>query len=81
MLNSDFSNEKYDYMMKMIIVGDPCIPSFNQGVGKSSLMLRFTTNSFTDNHEPTIGIEFNSKLMNFMDKVIKLQIWDSVDFE
>ena len=40
--------------------------------------MRFAHNSFVENHEATVGVEFCSKMIKFNEKVIKLQIWDSV---
>ena len=61
----------YDYLFKFIIIGD-------QKVGKSTLLQRFTDDTFTEDHEPTVGIEFNYKMVSLMNKLIKLQVWDSV---
>lgn len=50
-------------------------------VGKSCLMLQFTDNKFKQENDPTIGVEFGSKTITSKGKVIKLQIWDTVDFD
>lgn len=42
------------------------------------MLLQFTDQKFKNNHEATIGIEFGSQIMSIRDKIIKLQIWDSV---
>lgn len=42
-----------DYVFKFIIVGDA-------GVGKSSLLLRFSDGFFQDNYISTIGVDFVS---------------------
>lgn len=39
---------------KMIIIGD-------SGVGKTSLVRKFSRNTFSDSHNMTIGVEFESK--------------------
>jgi len=39
----------YDYIMKVIIIGD-------SGIGKSSLLLRYHQNKFITNYLMTIGI-------------------------
>lgn len=39
---------------KIIVIGD-------SGVGKTSLVRKFSRNTFTDNHDMTIGVEFESK--------------------
>jgi len=38
----------FDYLFKVLLVGD-------SGVGKSSLLLRFTSNEFDESSVPTIG--------------------------
>ena len=41
----------YDYVFKILLIGD-------SGVGKSSLLMRFADDIFTDNFLPTIGVDF-----------------------
>lgn len=64
----------YNYLFKYIIIGDT-------GVGKSCLVLRFTDDRYTQNHELTIGVEFGSKMITCGDKKIKIQIWDTAGQE
>jgi Ras-related protein Rab-2A len=61
----------YNYLFKLIIIGD-------SGVGKSCLLLQFTDKRFRANHDLTIGVEFGAKSMKINDKIVKLQIWDTV---
>jgi Ras-related protein Rab-1A len=49
----------------------------NQGVGKSSLFLRFCDNNFIENYLTTIGVDFRFRMLDVDDKVCKLQIWDT----
>ena len=48
-----------------------------QGVGKTSLITRFMYDTFDDNYQATIGIDFLSKTMYLDDKTIRLQLWDT----
>jgi len=41
-------------------------------------MLQFTASKFKQENDPTIGVEFGSKIMNVEDETLKLQIWDTV---
>jgi len=52
-------------------------------VGKSSLLIRLTDQRFLANPDPTLGVEFGSKLITIPeeDKVVKLQCWDTAGTE
>jgi Ras-related protein Rab-1A len=65
---------EYDNQLKCGIVGD-------YGVGKSSLMLKFTRGQYTESYISTIGIDFAWKWVDLNEKTIKLQIWDYVSNE
>merc|ERR1712025_1229829 len=67
------SNSTFDHLFKILLVGD-------SGVGKSSVLLRFTQNEFED-MSPTIGVDFKLKMMNVEDKRLKLTIWDTAGQE
>nr|CAI44487.1 rab_C59 [Paramecium tetraurelia] len=56
---------------KIILVGD-------QGVGKSSILLRYTKDLFNREYNVTIGLEFASKKVTVYDYALTLQIWDTV---
>ena len=63
-------NRQYDQLFKFVIVG-------NSSVGKSSLLLRFADDQFSENYMTTIGVDFRFKTLNINQKNIKLQIWDT----
>jgi len=69
---NDDSN--HDYVAKVVLVGD-------SSVGKSNILSRLLTNTFTDEKKPTLGVEFGSQLFNVNDKIIKIQIWDTAGQE
>ena len=46
----------FDYLFKVLLVGD-------SGVGKSSLLLRFTSNEFDEASVPTIGKQTSMLLL------------------
>ena len=61
----------FDYQFKYILVGD-------SSVGKSSLLSTFIKKPFTNELNPTMGVEFATKKIEVKGKIIKLQIWDTV---
>lgn len=51
------------------------------GVGKSSLVLRFVSDTFNPNNTSTIGASFMSKSFVRGEETIKFQIWDTAGQE
>lgn len=64
------SSQKYDYILKCIIVGDG-------GVGKTALSVRYTEGKFKDDYKMTIGVDFSTKILNVDNQSVKFQIWDT----
>jgi Ras-related protein Rab-1A len=61
-------------LFKIVIVGDTA-------VGKSSLLLRFADDAFTESYISTIGVDFRFKQMDVNGVVVKLQMWDTAGQE
>lgn len=64
---------EFDYLFKLLLIGD-------SGVGKSSLLLSFTSETFED-LSPTIGVDFKVKYVTLGGKRLKLAIWDTAGQE
>jgi small GTP-binding protein len=60
--------------VKLLILGD-------SGVGKSSILLRYTEQKFNHSHITTIGLDFKSKTIEIDGKQIELQVWDTAGHE
>ena len=66
--------EQYDYLFKIVLIGD-------SGVGKSSILSRFSRNEFQANSRSTIGVEFSTRTVQIEGKNVKAQIWDTAGQE
>jgi len=80
------SEKRYDNIIKIVIVG-------NSGVGKTSVVRRFTKNSFSESTKSTLGVDLETRCINltsltnssllkeqcaiFGDKIVQLQFWDT----
>ncbi|XP_032891166.1 ras-related protein Rab-18-like [Amblyraja radiata] len=60
--------------LKMLLIGE-------SGVGKSSLLLRFTDGTFDAEIGSTIGVDFKVKAMKIEANNVKLAIWDTAGQE
>ncbi|XP_033914881.3 ras-related protein Rab-12-like [Acipenser ruthenus] len=63
-----------DYKLQVIIIG-------SRGVGKTSLMERFTDDTFCEACKSTVGVDFKIKTVELREKKIRLQIWDTAGQE
>lgn len=63
-----------EYLFKIVLIGD-------SAVGKSNLLSRFSRNEFDTNTKATIGVEFQTQVMEIDGKEIKAQIWDTAGQE
>ncbi|XP_035846316.1 ras-related protein RABC1 isoform X2 [Helianthus annuus] len=68
------SGSDFDYLFKLLLIGD-------SGVGKSSLLLSFTSDNAIEDLSPTIGVDFKVKYVTINGKKLKLAIWDTAGQE
>jgi Ras-related protein Rab-1A len=61
-------------LLKVVIVGD-------SAVGKSSLLVRFADQMFTESRKGTLGVDFRFRTVISSKRVVKLQIWDTAGQE
>lgn len=64
----------YDYLCKTVIVGDA-------GVGKSSLITRYSDGVFSAAHIPTVGVDFKIRTLTVDGRRVKTQLWDTAGQE
>ncbi len=69
---SDF--EKEYYKLKLIVIGD-------SGVGKTNIIRRYISNTFSDDSKATVGVEFFTKPFRVNNDIVKLEIWDTAGQE
>lgn len=63
-----------EYLFKVVLIGD-------SAVGKSNLLSRFARNEFDTNSKATIGVEFQTQVVEIDGKEVKAQIWDTAGQE
>ena len=63
-----------EYLFKIVIIGD-------SAVGKSNLLSRYARNEFNMHSKATIGVEFQTQVMEIDNKEVKAQIWDTAGQE
>ncbi|MCL4168763.1 UNVERIFIED_CONTAM: hypothetical protein GTU68_021489 [Idotea baltica] len=66
--------EKYDYLVKVVIIGDTA-------VGKTNILLRYVNEEYKMTHITTIGVDFKIKTINIDGVKIRMQIWDTAGQE
>ncbi|PRT54097.1 Vacuolar protein sorting-associated protein 21 [Wickerhamiella sorbophila] len=68
------SSVKPTTSVKLVLLGEAA-------VGKSSLVLRFVSDDFQENKEPTIGAAFLTQKCTLANRVVKFEIWDTAGQE
>ena len=63
-----------EYMIKILTLGDTT-------VGKTSIVLQYTTQKYNTQILSTIGVDFKSKVINIDNNKVKMLIWDTAGEE
>lgn len=66
--------QEHKYLFRVCLLGDA-------GVGKTSLLSRFVDNSFKDNYNNTIGVDFRIVTLKQDNTIYKIHIWDTAGQE
>jgi len=61
-------------VFKILLIGD-------SGVGKTSLLLRFSDREFQEDQQSTIGVDLKIKKVKVGDKKVKITVWDTAGQE
>jgi Ras-related protein Rab-5C len=67
-MDSTAPSSKPTSSVKLVLLGEAA-------VGKSSLVLRFVSDDFQENKEPTIGAAFLTQKCTLPNRTIKFEIW------
>mmetsp|Transcript_103354 Transcript_103354/g.308762 ORF Transcript_103354/g.308762 Transcript_103354/m.308762 type:complete len:216 (+) Transcript_103354:83-730(+) len=59
---------------KVVFLGD-------EAAGKTSLVRRYMYDTFEENIQATIGMDFQSKTVHFEERTVRLQLWDTAGQE
>ncbi|KAA8550556.1 hypothetical protein F0562_002240 [Nyssa sinensis] len=68
------NEEGEEYLFKIVIIGD-------SAVGKSNLLSRFARDEFDLHSKATIGVEFQTQVVDIDGKEVKAQVWDTAGQE
>jgi len=68
------TSDDCDYLLKLVVIGDA-------NVGKSSLVVRCVSRTYTDGYRSTIGLDYKIKRLQVDGKDIKMCIWDTAGQE
>ena len=60
----------YDHKIKIIIIGD-------YDVGKSCILTKFIDDEFIPKYNTTVGVDYKTYRIDYLDKHFKLLIWDT----
>ena len=68
------SQNEFDYTIKLLLVGDSC-------VGKTNFIYQFIEKKFSQNHMATTGIDLKCSNIEYKNKKIRIQLWDTAGQE
>ena len=64
------TTDDYHSLFKILLIGDSC-------VGKSSYLIRFSDNVYSESYISTIGVDFKVRSIELNNRIYKLQVWDT----
>ena len=64
----------YDDKCQLLIIG-------NSIVGKTSILTKYTSKSYTESYVATVGLDFFTKDETIENKIIRIKIWDTAGQE
>lgn len=68
------ADQDFELELKLLLVGD-------SGVGKTSILLRFCDDAYSDTFITTIGIDSKTKIVDIDSKRVKARVWDTAGQE
>lgn len=70
---AELANTKSDYLLKFVVIGE-------SGTGKTSSLMRFVENTFSEIPSKTIE-DIRYKILTMNENVVKIQLWDTAGQE
>lgn len=67
-------SQQFDCQFKIILIGE-------SGVGKTSLINRYCKDEFSDEFDPTVGINYQNHTVEIDGRKVRLNIWDTAGQE
>ncbi|GFZ01846.1 RAB GTPase homolog A5B [Actinidia rufa] len=67
-------DDEQEYLFKIVVIGD-------SAVGKSNLLSRFARDEFDLHSKATVGVEFQTQVLEVDGKEVKAQVWDTAGQE
>jgi Ras-related protein Rab-1A len=72
---------KNQNLEKTTAISVKCVLIGNSGVGKSSILIRFADDSFTDSYISTVGVDFRIKDILLDEKKVRMNVFDTAGQE